>query len=147
MTTFKFDPAALALAAKAAGHPIPAAPDAPAPAAPVLINDGIEPSPFADDPAPAPWYRKVLNVLKGVTVFVASEGKVLMSLAAVGVGGLLDQFDVVDVINYAKGFFGEGTKTGGIIAGIVVVFFVVKFMTKFVINKGKTNARGVDEGE
>jgi hypothetical protein len=42
---------------------------------------------------------------------------------------------VIDIIDYAKGFFGDGTKTGGIIAGVVVVYFGVKLMTKFVLGK------------
>jgi hypothetical protein len=102
MTALRFN----LLAAKAAiaeaaveqfSAPAPAAPAKPegesvllfAPDAPASAPSVAEvPTEYPDDPAPAPWYRKVLDVVKGAVIFVASEGKVLASLAAVGIGGL-----------------------------------------------------------
>lgn len=130
------DAAALAVPVTPAPAPLPAADTTAAP---------------AGEPA-APWYSRVWNAVKTgagavwrVLAVVAREGKTLGSLAVLGLGGLFDQFGFYDIITYAKEFLGDGAKTGGIIAGIVGVYFAVKLMRRFVSGTAKPGSRGIED--
>lgn len=87
--------------------------------------------------------RRVWNV-----VLCGMKGlRTLLTCLAIGLGGVLDQFDVVDILNFIRQTFGNSARLGTILIVVAVLFLCLRLVTKGPVSVGRPVVKGgVDEG-
>lgn len=66
---------------------------------------------------------------------VVKAARFILSMAAIGLVGLADQFDLVDVLHTVKGLLGESAKAGTVLVIIAGVYFAAKSLAPFIRKK------------
>lgn len=96
------------------------------------------PAPVEDEEPKPPLWRRVIGGAGAI-------GKTLWGMFGVGLIGLADQFDYVDILAKAKTYLSEGSRLGTVLIILAAVVIALKLASRFT---GKESApRGLDEGE